>query len=245
MPPTEFRWAASPFPRQQNAKMSESGRSTETLLVHTTAGSLTTEGNHLVVRDGAGNLVDSVPLTFTFDGTAHPISAQVDGGFIGGAAGLATGCVLGATAAGVVSAPPHCCSVRAPGRLCGWRTAGRFRCLAARDRCRRPRRRRGERPAVHHPAERAACREEVVAAETGSARLPLSGKAGRSVRRGQRPAAVSLPSVPRRSARGRRRSSPRAGGPRSSRPRTRSCSDARAHRGRPWRTEGPRTPARR
>lgn len=119
------------------------------VLVDTTAGSLTTEGDHLVVRDGAGNLVDSVPLTFTFDGTAHPISAQVDGthavltpnldpaaakpvalpvkdidlpaavsgvkdnlsltasvgGFVGGAAGLVTGCLLGATAAGVVSAP--------------------------------------------------------------------------------------------------------------------------------------------
>ena len=128
-------------------------RDGDRVVVTTTDGSLATENNHLVVRDAAGVLVDSVPLSFVFAGTAHPISAQIDGrtavlttdmspekatpvaqdialpvkdidlpaavslvkdnlsltaavgGFIGGATGLVGGCLLGAAAAGVVSAP--------------------------------------------------------------------------------------------------------------------------------------------
>ncbi|WP_345347415.1 hypothetical protein [Rhodococcus olei] len=124
-------------------------RDGDKVLVNTTAGSLSNEDNHLVVRDAGGNLVDSVPLAIAFDGTAHPISAQIDGrtavltadtspekatpvalplqdidlpaavssvkdnlsltasvgGFVGAASGLVGGCLLGAAAAGVVSAP--------------------------------------------------------------------------------------------------------------------------------------------
>ncbi|MBY6436367.1 MULTISPECIES: hypothetical protein [Rhodococcoides] len=120
------------------------------VLVTTDSGTLSTENNHLVVRDAAGVVVDSVPLGLALDGVVHPVSAQVDGntatlavdaaapttpvydlpgtvpvdlpaavagvkdnialsasvgGFLGAASGLVGGCLLGATAAGVVSAP--------------------------------------------------------------------------------------------------------------------------------------------
>lgn len=54
-------------------------RDGDRVLVTTTDGTLNNEDNHLVVRDAAGTLVDSVPLSFAVDGTAHPITAQIDG----------------------------------------------------------------------------------------------------------------------------------------------------------------------
>ncbi|MDV8024438.1 hypothetical protein [Rhodococcus sp. IEGM 1330] len=122
------------------------------VLVDTTAGTLSNEDNHLVVRDANGALVDSVPLAIAADGFSHPVAAVIDGnhatltadvspaaatpvstslpglqqvdlpaavagvkdnlalsasvgGFLGAATGLVGGCVLGALAMGVVSAP--------------------------------------------------------------------------------------------------------------------------------------------
>lgn len=122
------------------------------VIVDTSAGTLSNEDNHLVVRDAAGALVDSVPLSIAVDGFAHPVAADIDGnhavltadvspaaatpvaaqlpglhqvdlpaaiagvkdnlsltasvgGFLGAATGLVGGCLLGAVAAGVVSAP--------------------------------------------------------------------------------------------------------------------------------------------
>ncbi|MDI9894879.1 hypothetical protein QM797_09090 [Rhodococcus sp. IEGM 1381] len=122
------------------------------VLVDTTAGTLSNEDNHLVVRDANGALVDSVPLAIAADGFSHPVAAVIDGnhatltadvspaaatplsttlpglqqvdlpaavagvkdnlalsasvgGFLGAATGLVGGCVLGAIAMGVVSAP--------------------------------------------------------------------------------------------------------------------------------------------
>ncbi|WP_338889873.1 hypothetical protein [Rhodococcus sovatensis] len=122
------------------------------VIVDTSAGTLSNENNHLVVRDAGGALVDSVPLSIAFDGLAHPVAADIDGnhavltadvspaaatpvstqipglqqvdlpaavagtkdniglsasvgGFLGAATGLVGGCLLGALAVGVVSAP--------------------------------------------------------------------------------------------------------------------------------------------
>ncbi|WP_072805338.1 hypothetical protein [Rhodococcoides yunnanense] len=122
------------------------------VIVDTSAGTLSNENNHLVVRDAGGALVDSVPLSIAFEGLAHPVAADIDGnhavltadvspaaatpvstqlpglqqvdlpaavagvkdnlslsasvgGFLGAATGLVGGCLLGAVAAGVVSAP--------------------------------------------------------------------------------------------------------------------------------------------
>lgn len=119
------------------------------VIVDTAAGSLSNENNHLVVRDAAGALVDSVPLAIAVDGVSHPVAAQIDGhtatlttdtspaaatpvslplqqvdlpaavanvkdnitltaavgGFLGAASGLVGGCLLGAIAGGIVSAP--------------------------------------------------------------------------------------------------------------------------------------------
>ncbi|MFC7451149.1 hypothetical protein [Rhodococcus daqingensis] len=121
------------------------------VIVQTAAGTLSTENNHLVVRDGRGAAVEAVPLAIAFDGLAYPVAAQVAGntatltantdagaatlvprfgnardidlpaaiggvqpaisltsavgGFLGAATGLVGGCLLGATVAGVVSAP--------------------------------------------------------------------------------------------------------------------------------------------
>ncbi|NDV10176.1 hypothetical protein GXW84_38105 [Rhodococcus sp. IEGM 248] len=119
------------------------------VIVDTAAGSLSNENNHLVIRDAAGALVDSVPLAIAVDGVSHPVAAQIDGhtatlttdtspaaatpvslplqqvdlpaavasvkdnitltaavgGFLGAASGLVGGCLLGAIAGGVVSAP--------------------------------------------------------------------------------------------------------------------------------------------
>ncbi|WP_237720434.1 MULTISPECIES: hypothetical protein [Rhodococcus] len=119
------------------------------VIVDTAAGSLSNENNHLVARDAAGVLVDSVPLAIAVDGVSHPVAAQIDGhtatltadaspaaatpvslplqqvdlpaaaanvkdnitltaavgGFLGAASDLVGGCVLGAIAGGVVSAP--------------------------------------------------------------------------------------------------------------------------------------------
>ncbi|MFE3292863.1 hypothetical protein [Rhodococcus sp. NPDC059234] len=124
-------------------------RAGDQVLVHTAAGSLSTEDNRLLVRDAEGTVVEAVPLTIAFDGMAYPISAQITGntatltadtgaavpmpkvgalhdidlpaavggvqpaisltsavgGFLGSATGLVGGCLLGATVAGVVSAP--------------------------------------------------------------------------------------------------------------------------------------------
>lgn len=49
------------------------------VIVDTTAGSLSNEDNHLVVRDSAGELVDSVPLAIAADGFSHPVAAVIDG----------------------------------------------------------------------------------------------------------------------------------------------------------------------
>ncbi|MBY4127863.1 hypothetical protein HQO83_05610 [Rhodococcus fascians] len=49
------------------------------VLVDTTAGTLSNEDNHLVVRDASGALVDSVPLAIAVDGFSHPVAAVVDG----------------------------------------------------------------------------------------------------------------------------------------------------------------------
>lgn len=126
-------------------------RDGDTVIVHTSAGTLANENNHLVIRDASGATVESVPLSIAADGVAHPVSAQIDGnnatlvadtspaaatpvytlpgltqvdlpaavagikdnlsvtasvgGFLGAATGLVGGCLLGAAAAGVVSAP--------------------------------------------------------------------------------------------------------------------------------------------
>nr|WP_271212946.1 hypothetical protein [Rhodococcus wratislaviensis]GLK39773.1 hypothetical protein GCM10017611_66440 [Rhodococcus wratislaviensis] len=119
------------------------------VIVDTAVGSLSNENDHLVLRDAAGVLVDSVPLAIAVDGVSHPVAAQIDGhtatlttdtspaaatpvnlplqqvdlpaavanvkdnitltaavgGFLGAASGLVGGCLLGAIAGGVVSAP--------------------------------------------------------------------------------------------------------------------------------------------
>ena len=49
------------------------------VLVDTTAGTLSNEDNHLVVRDANGALVDSVPLAIAADGFSHPVAADIDG----------------------------------------------------------------------------------------------------------------------------------------------------------------------
>ncbi|MCJ0976884.1 hypothetical protein MTX35_04115 [Rhodococcus sp. ARC_M12] len=49
------------------------------VLVDTTAGTLSNEDNHLVVRDANGALVDSVPLAIAADGFSHPVAAVIDG----------------------------------------------------------------------------------------------------------------------------------------------------------------------
>ncbi|MBJ7352988.1 MAG: hypothetical protein JHD12_20875, partial [Rhodococcus sp.] len=49
------------------------------VLVDTTAGTLSNEDNHLVVRDANGVLVDSVPLAIAADGFSHPVAADIDG----------------------------------------------------------------------------------------------------------------------------------------------------------------------
>ncbi|OZE37350.1 MULTISPECIES: hypothetical protein [unclassified Rhodococcus (in: high G+C Gram-positive bacteria)] len=49
------------------------------VLVDTTAGTLSNEDNHLVVRDANGVLVDSVPLAIAADGFSHPVAAVIDG----------------------------------------------------------------------------------------------------------------------------------------------------------------------
>lgn len=122
------------------------------VIVDTSAGTLTNENNHLVVRDTSGALVDSVPLAIALDGFSHPVAADIDGnhavltadvspaaatpvstqlpglqqvdlpaavagvkdnlalsatvgGYLGAATGIVGGCILGAIAVGVVSAP--------------------------------------------------------------------------------------------------------------------------------------------
>ncbi|MGV8871370.1 MAG: hypothetical protein ACOH2Q_02500 [Rhodococcus sp. (in: high G+C Gram-positive bacteria)] len=49
------------------------------VLVDTTAGTLSNEDNHLVVRDSTGAVVDSVPLAIAADGFSHPVAAVIDG----------------------------------------------------------------------------------------------------------------------------------------------------------------------
>jgi hypothetical protein len=49
------------------------------VLVDTSAGTLSNENNHLVVRDAGAALVDSVPLSIAFEGLAHPVAAEIDG----------------------------------------------------------------------------------------------------------------------------------------------------------------------
>lgn len=122
------------------------------VIVDTSAGTLSNENNHLVVRDASGALVDSVPLAIAVDGFSHPVAADIDGthavltadvspaaatpvstslpglqqvdlpaavagvkdnlslsatvgGYLGAATGIVGGCILGAIAVGVVSAP--------------------------------------------------------------------------------------------------------------------------------------------
>lgn len=139
----------APVPAPVGWNVSQSG---EQVIVDTSAGSLSNENNHLVVRDADGALVDSVPLALAFDGFSHPVAADIDGnhavltadlspvsatpvstqlpglqqvdlpaavsgvkdnlsltasvgGFLGAATGIVGGCLLGALAAGTVSAP--------------------------------------------------------------------------------------------------------------------------------------------
>jgi opacity protein-like surface antigen len=139
----------APAPAPVGWNVTQSGNQ---VIVDTTAGSLSNEDNHLVVRDASGALVDSVPLSLAVDGFAHPVAADIDGnhavltadvtpaaatpvstqlpglqqvdlpaavagvkdnlslsasvgGFLGAATGLVGGCLLGALAGGVVSAP--------------------------------------------------------------------------------------------------------------------------------------------
>lgn len=139
----------APAPAPVGWNVSQSG---EQVIVDTSAGSLSNENNHLVVRDADGALVDSVPLALAFDGFSHPVAADIDGnhavltadlspvsatpvstqlpglqqvdlpaavsgvkdnlsltasvgGFLGAATGIVGGCLLGALAAGTVSAP--------------------------------------------------------------------------------------------------------------------------------------------
>lgn len=54
-------------------------RAGDAVLVTTDAGSITTSGNQLEVRDGQGNVVTGVPLTYQLNGQAFPIAAQVNG----------------------------------------------------------------------------------------------------------------------------------------------------------------------
>jgi hypothetical protein len=49
------------------------------VIVDTSAGTLSNEDNHLVVRDSSGAVVDSVPLAIAVDGFSHPVSADIDG----------------------------------------------------------------------------------------------------------------------------------------------------------------------
>ncbi|MDJ0393865.1 hypothetical protein QMK17_11035 [Rhodococcus sp. G-MC3] len=49
------------------------------VIVDTSAGTLSNEDNHLVVRDSSGALVDSVPLAIALDGFSHPVAAEIDG----------------------------------------------------------------------------------------------------------------------------------------------------------------------
>ncbi|WP_186629150.1 hypothetical protein [Rhodococcus sp. BP22] len=139
----------APAPAPVGWNVSQSG---DQVIVDTSAGSLSNENNHLVVRDASGALVDSVPLALAFDGFSHPVAAEIDGnhavltadvspvsatpvstqlpglqqvdlpaavsgvkdnlsltasvgGFLGAATGIVGGCLLGALAAGTVSAP--------------------------------------------------------------------------------------------------------------------------------------------
>ncbi|QHE69835.1 hypothetical protein [Rhodococcus sp. WAY2] len=54
-------------------------RNGDQVIVDTTAGSLSNENNHLVVRDASGATVESVPLSLAVDGFAHPVAAQING----------------------------------------------------------------------------------------------------------------------------------------------------------------------
>ncbi|WP_084523933.1 hypothetical protein [Nocardia inohanensis] len=50
------------------------------VVLHTDAGSLTTEGDQFQVRDGQGNVLTAFPLNFVkSDGMAVPVAAQIDG----------------------------------------------------------------------------------------------------------------------------------------------------------------------
>jgi hypothetical protein len=47
------------------------------VVVQIASGSLTVENNHLIVRNGHGAVVASVPLTLAVDSLAHPVAARV------------------------------------------------------------------------------------------------------------------------------------------------------------------------
>ncbi|MBF6330578.1 hypothetical protein [Nocardia transvalensis] len=51
----------------------------KSVVVHTDAGSLTTEGDQFQVRDNLGNVVAGFPLNYLKDGLSFPIAAEIDG----------------------------------------------------------------------------------------------------------------------------------------------------------------------
>lgn len=55
------------------------GRSGDSVLITTDAGTLTTSDNQLEVRDVSGTVVAGVPLTYLFNDKVFPIAASVDG----------------------------------------------------------------------------------------------------------------------------------------------------------------------
>ena len=54
-------------------------RNGDQVIIDTSAGSLSNENNHLIVRDASGTTVESVPLLIAAEGVAHPVAAQIDG----------------------------------------------------------------------------------------------------------------------------------------------------------------------
>lgn len=54
-------------------------RNGDQVIIDTTAGSLSTENNHLIIRDASGATVESVPLSIAVNGFAHPVAAQING----------------------------------------------------------------------------------------------------------------------------------------------------------------------
>ncbi|WP_020106372.1 hypothetical protein [Nocardia sp. 348MFTsu5.1] len=139
---------ADPAPAPTEGTNWQAVRDGSSVIITTDNGSLSKEGNQLVLHDKQGAVVESVPLTLAIDDFQRPVNAKVTpasatlsvdanplaltfapvkhnvdlaaavasvkdnitltaavGGFLGAATGLVGGCLLGAVAAGVVSAP--------------------------------------------------------------------------------------------------------------------------------------------